>query len=102
MIFDQFLFLFSTFTTSASCFVLLKLAIWFIPGATRLEVLADLDAATNIMDPNAILAFIVGLVASIGVLIYISSGSESSSPSNLFFYQSDLDKSSFFNFSLLL
>lgn len=74
MILDQFLLLFSTFATFITCFILLKLAIWSIPGATRLEVLADLDNATNIMDPNAILAFIVGLVASIGVLMYISSG----------------------------
>lgn len=76
MLFDQFLFLFSTFATFISCFLVLKIAIWIIPGATRLEVFADLDAATNIMDPNAILAFIVGLAASVAVLMYISSGSE--------------------------
>ncbi|UZJ51898.1 hypothetical protein CBS101457_001218 [Exobasidium rhododendri] len=74
MLLDQFFFLGSSIGTFLTCFALLKLGIRLLPSANQFEVLADFDAATNIMDPNTILAFIVGLVASIGVLIYISSG----------------------------
>lgn len=76
MLLDQFLFITSTLGSFLFCFALVKLAIWYIPGATNFQVIANLDTATSIMDPNAILAFVVGLVASIGVLIYITSGSE--------------------------
>lgn len=76
MLLDQFLFLTSTLGSFLSCFVVVKLAIWYIPGAKQFQVLDNLDSATSIMDPNTILAFVVGLVASIGVLIYMTSGSE--------------------------
>lgn len=76
MLFDQFVFVSSTLGSFLACYILVKVAIWYIPGANKLQVLDHLDAATSIMDPNAILAFIVGLVASIGLLIYMTSGSE--------------------------
>jgi hypothetical protein len=74
MLLDQFIFLGSTFGTFFFCFALFKLCIRQFPD--RIDILSEIDSATNIMDPNSILAFIVGLVASIAVLIYISSGSE--------------------------
>lgn len=76
MLLDQVLFVTSTLGSFFFCFALVKIAIWYIPGAKDSQVIANLDTATSIMDPNAILAFVVGLVASIGVLIYITSGSE--------------------------
>jgi hypothetical protein len=76
MLFDQFVFVSSTLGSFFACFTLVKIAIWYIPGAKNFHLLANLDTATSIMDPNAILAFIVGLVASIGLLVYMTSGSE--------------------------
>lgn len=77
MLLEQFLLLSSTLGTFVACFALLKLGVRFIPGADQFALLSDLDSATNIMDPNTILAFIVGLIASVGFLVYLTSGSES-------------------------
>lgn len=76
MLFAQFLLLSSTLLTFGTLLVLLKLAIRLIPDSHSYPFLPELDKATDVMDPNTILAFIVGLVASIGVLIYLNAGSK--------------------------
>lgn len=74
MLFAQFLLLSSTLLTFGGLLALLKFAIRSLPSSAKLPLIDELDKATDIMDPNAILAFIVGLIASIGVLIYLNSG----------------------------
>lgn len=75
MLVEQFLLLSSTLITFGSLLALLKFILRSFPDqVSRISLLHDLDKSTDIMDPNTILAFIVGLVASIGVLIYINSG----------------------------
>lgn len=76
MLFDQFLLLASTLLTFGGLLFTVKLVIRHIPALASLPLVTALDQATDIMDPNALLAFIVGLVASVGVLLYINLGSE--------------------------
>ncbi|PWN35220.1 ferredoxin reductase-like protein [Meira miltonrushii] len=75
MLVEQFLLLSSTLITFGSLLALLKFILRSFPNqVSRISLLHDLDKSTDIMDPNTILAFIVGLVASIGVLIWINAG----------------------------
>lgn len=83
---EQAILLGSTLATFLSCYAIFKLSTRFFSdqvdstSGSWKNLLSDIDTATNIhaMDPNAILAFLVGLVASVGVLLYLNAGSECS------------------------
>lgn len=70
---EQLIELSTLLLTFLSLLLLVQFAAAKLPSFEPLQALAE---ATNIMDPNAILAFAVGLVASIAVLIYLNAGSE--------------------------
>lgn len=76
MLLEQFLLVTSTLATFGFCFAIYRVSIPYLSKIDPIRILDDIHSATKTMDPNTILAFIAGLVASISFLIYISSGSK--------------------------
>ncbi|PWN43068.1 ferredoxin reductase-like protein [Ceraceosorus guamensis] len=62
------------YSSLALTFLTLLAAVHLLASFTSYPPLVALAEATNIMDPNAIIAFAVGLVASVGFLVFINSG----------------------------
>ena len=77
MLQEQIVLVVTILITFCSCIALTKLAARYV--FPSFELLQTYDSATNFMDLNILLAFVVGLICSVGVLYWIES-SKSSKP----------------------
>jgi len=68
----------TTILTFFSCFLIFKTLLrYFNPNDQGFfSIFHDLDKATDIMEPSSLIAFVVGLILSLGALVLMNSGSE--------------------------